>query len=244
MSFLLYQSAMNLVYYTLGGDDRFRSLVDLSIRSLREYGKYDGDVRILECSSPPYNRKCSSEESSINKLNIHKLDLNKYDKIMYLDADVLVCSDINPIFSKIKKISVGEERELMCTNNWFGAYMFSTEETFECIAHKIHGINAGIFGFPAQYAKYINEISDSVSSDLGSHSFAEQPTLNRYLFRNRDLYETNLTNDIVLFAKPDKFDEYKNKTFLHFCGGIGSYDRKFSEMDEMMRLLNDSRKPL
>jgi len=53
-----------------------------------------------------------------------------------------------------------------------------------------------------------------------------------------------LTDDVVLFAKPEKFNTYQNKTFLHFCGGIGSYDRKFYEMSEMMRLLNDSCKSL
>lgn len=231
---------MNLIYYSFGSDDRFRNLIDLSIESVRKYGKYTGDIAISECRRSYGKGICDPEESSINKLNINKLDLSKYEKVLYLDSDVLVCGDVNPIFSKIKKISVGEERELMCGNNWFGAYMFRPDEIYECVSKKIYGINAGIFGFTANYAKYLLDIMQLVDSDPNRQSYAEQPSFNRYLFKNQHLYEPNLTGDVVLFAKPDRFKEYAGKTFLHFCGGIGSYDRKLFEMKEMMRLLNDS----
>lgn len=230
---------MNLIYYSFGSDDRFRNLIDLSIESVRKYGKYTGDIFVSECRRPYGKGVCDPEESSINKLNILKLDLSKYEKVLYLDSDVLVCGDVNPIFSKIKKISVGEERELMCANNWFGAYTFSPEEIGECISKKIHGINAGIFGFTVDYSAHLLNILQLVSSDPNKQSYAEQPSFNRYLFKNQHLYESNLTDDIALFAKPERFKEYVGKTFLHFCGGIGSYDRKYGEMKEMMRLLND-----
>ena len=230
---------MNLIYYSFGSDDRFRNLIDLSIESVRKYGKYTGDIFVSECRRPYGKGVCDPEESSINKLNILKLDLSKYEKVLYLDSDVLVCGNVNPIFSKIKKISVGEELELMCCNNWFGAYMFSPEEICECVSNKIYGINAGIFGFAADYSEHLLKILDLVSHDHIKQSYAEQPSFNRYLFKNQHLYEPNLTDDIVLFAKPDNFKNYTNKTFLHFCGGIGSYDRKYTEMKEMMRLLND-----
>lgn len=250
---------MELIYYTIGGNPIYSNILKLSIDTLIKYGKYNGDIVVITDSSTIDNVKqieyikdvihvdeiSNGHESSINKLKIYKYkNIYNYKKILYLDIDILIQNDIEKIFKKIKNISVVEEKELMIDNVWFGNYMLTKPQQEECVKNKIHGINAGTIGFDIDYLKNIIEIESYVSLDSNKNIYAEQPSVNNYLLNNRDIYNSNLTEDVVLFAKPADYIINKEKTILHFCGGIGSYTRKITEMLEYYRMIHDNNQSL
>ena len=118
---------MQLIYYTIGKDVKYLDLLSLSIESLCKYGNYTGDILVIADSATqeavktlkdvtaimPVAKVVKGYQASINKLKIYKYSaIHNYTKILYLDMDILIQQDIQPMFDKIEKIEPDHDRDL------------------------------------------------------------------------------------------------------------------------------------
>ena len=103
-----------LVWYISFGDC---NLTEKSIYSLRTNGKYKGDVLILSDSDG--DDKINVQEDLLKKYGVDVLskenmwcakteiinyvDIDKYDVIVYIDSDVVICKDINDLLYSVYK---------------------------------------------------------------------------------------------------------------------------------------------
>jgi alpha-N-acetylglucosamine transferase len=107
----------NLIYYYIFGDnDYYYKLLKISIISLLIFGKYDGDILIISDVNIDkkllndidyYNFKfmvvdINSYNKLFGKFYIYNyIDINYYDKVMFLDLDTIIQNNINVIFKSI-----------------------------------------------------------------------------------------------------------------------------------------------
>lgn len=244
---------MQLVYYNIGKDLKYLDLLSLSIESLRKFGNYTGDILVIAdtvtCDAVKelkevtavmqVDKAVESYQAALNKLKIYKYqDISKYTKILYLDMDILVQHEVQPMFNRIDKISVGAEVSLMCDDGWFGSYLMTEPQIARCKRNNIRGINSGTIGIDINYLSHMKHMEAALANDPRINRYAEQATVNHYLLCHSNIYDTRFNPYICLFVDLKNYQLNKDKTILHFCGGIGEYDRKIKHMRDYYRRMS------
>jgi hypothetical protein len=111
----------DLVYYTIGFSQSYIEVIKLSIYTLRKSG-WTGDVALIcdnsllaQCKKAigpdvMYLSIADSktpEQASTNKLRIFDFpEVSSYDRILFLDGDIIVHMDVNALFSRITRNDV------------------------------------------------------------------------------------------------------------------------------------------
>lgn len=242
----------NLIYYTIGNNEIFINFLKRSIKTLRTLGNYSDDILIIsddiciksvknnfkDCKVLHLPEDISSEEkyishksmSAFNKLRIGEYEeVKKYDKIIYIDLDMLIQNDIYNIFNIIpdNKILIGNEDGLISDpRKFWGSYLFSEDEKIKYNIDTAKGINSGFFGFKPSLLNHFSVIYNMAINDIDrSHQVCEQPVFNKYLVTN-NLYDNSATEMILQrgsFVDPREFPE---KVITHFANGVGNYNQK------------------
>ena len=231
-----------LIYFTLGNNINYIKLAKLCIQSLYE-NEYDGDflfitdlkdelLKDINFKKLPFFLDIEKSDllgSSANKLKIYKFaDIQKYDKIIFSDLDILWISNPNTIFDIINedKFFMSNENSLMSEEYWGGRLLLDTEK-INIIENKINGVNAGIFAFNQNMVKHLKNVDLFLSENTNLVNIClEQPFLNVYLYRN-GLYNTNLNNHV---SHNGYNVETYNGVVLHFAGGPGNFQIKYEKM--------------
>lgn len=258
---------MNLIYYTVGGDIKHVDMLKYSIQSLRLFGKYKGDILIIsdnicldkvkeyfpDCKILHIKNESKHCEASINKLRIYKYeDISKYDKIIFLDLDILVQNDIADIFDSIQdKFIFSNEyypethsiRKII-DDSGYGKDLFSEYEYEKYDIKNKRAINGGFFGFRVSMISHFEKILLELEKDrvinINNNQtwYCEQPTINKYMITH-EVYDDNISDKILQFAtyyKTDNIDISK-KILLHFCGGVGNYNGKINSIKQWFNYL-------
>lgn len=97
----------NLVYYTVFGGDTFYDNLRLSIDSLHDFGRYTGDILVFSDRTFTYRGARNivlpladvAESVAIRITCYRYFDFAAYDKVLFLDADILVCRPIAPLLN-------------------------------------------------------------------------------------------------------------------------------------------------
>lgn len=242
-----------LVYYTVGYSATYIDVLALSIQSLRAAG-YVGDIAVLcdesflpRCkeaikSSVIYHTlpdSTSPEQASMNKLRIFELPgIEKYDKVLFLDSDILVHMNVNALIHRIMapgKLYVYTETTNQCDHKnimWsLCSYDDLELEIFRLCS--VHVFNAGCFAFIRNDA--MKQHFEAVKTMMSNHKgpfFYEQSFMNVYFNRNRQTDRTLFTEDNYVFPKHGRaYPGY----LLHFAGDPGSGKTKLQRMTEYTR---------
>jgi len=233
-----------LIYYTVSGNIEYAELLKLSINSLLKNGNYVGDVLIM-CDENIkkkliFNNErikyhifdiVDSNRASGNKLRIYEYDILKYDSILYLDTDILIFEDINPVFNETIKndnfiISTEGEKSEIINRHHAGPLLTSKEkEKYKYI----NGINAGVFLFK-NTIKNINILKETYKKYIYGERYEcyEQPYFNYSLLK-----ENNFDFFLQKYISHNGYHEIeKNKPIIHFCGGPGNYKLKMEKMNQ------------
>jgi hypothetical protein len=232
----------HLIYFTLNNNINYIKLAKLCISSLYNAG-YNGDFLFITnfeneilsninfLNAPKFLNLGDQKliHSSANKLKIFLYkDINKYDKIIFSDTDILWLKNPNTLFELINqnKFYVSNEKSLM-SDKWWGGDILSDIEKIHIKNNNIFGINAGIFGFSSSMIDYIKNIDIFMNHNFHLvNTCLEQPFLNVYLYRN-DLYNNSFTS----YISHDGYDNNKySGTALHFAGGPGNFNIKYDKM--------------
>ncbi|NDA64380.1 MAG: hypothetical protein EBX50_20480, partial [Chitinophagia bacterium] len=158
-----------------------------------------------------------------------------YNKILYLDTDIIVKDDINKVFQICKEniLYVLEEGTIDCPSNYWGKSFFSEEElnTFKDKS----AFTSGIMLFNnSETIKYLFEmIKMDIIRRPYKFVFFDQPYIvyNAFkygMFDNKLLKQVAVNYDINFQS---------DKTIHHFPGGPGNYSRKIETMTSFLDYL-------
>ena len=239
----------NLVYYTHGYNNKFLDLLELSIQSLRIKNNND----ILVICDESYVNDCkiklnnynnifiysvkdsnSPAEASMNKLKVFEYkDIDKYNKILFIDSDIIIDIELNSIFDNlvddnilyVKRESNNHEHH---TNIYWSLTQYTQEQLDYFKENNIFIFNCGEFAFinSINMKTHFNNINNLILNHNGE-SFYEQSFMNHY-FNLNQLKDDNILEDKVRLF-PEKNTEYKDK-LIHFCGAGNSPENKYNDM--------------
>jgi lipopolysaccharide biosynthesis glycosyltransferase len=159
----------------------------------------------------------------------------KYDKILYLDTDVIVKGDIRPVFDLCVNdvLYVLEEGAIDDPHDYWGKTLFGNE---------IHNykdrlaFTSGILLF--NNCDKIKDLFEKIKEDIINrpYQFAcfDQPYIVYNAFKY-NMYEKKL--DIV--AVNNDHNIYSNKVIHHFPGGPGVYQHKIIYMANFLNKLKN-----
>lgn len=249
----------NLIYFSLDNNKNYLSLAKISIRSLIKTG-YDGDILFITRDfqkdlydifsnmknkiyflNPEHNFSqikngnnfvCSDYDrifSSANKLRIFDFnEIDNYENIIYCDLDVLWLKSPDEMFKKIQKneVSLSEETDLM-SRDYYSANLIDSNEIEIINFNNIKGCSGAVFGFKGKDINIIKNIYNYFINNLDKvEGLFEQPFINMYLFKNK-LYNTLFTDNV---DHNGYYTNSSNKNILHFAGGPGEFDLKYSKI--------------
>lgn len=248
-----------LVYTTIGYTENYIPCIEILLKSLSHYSTTkDFDILII-CDYKLYEQiknlikykgipndnikimilRNSNHlmQASINKLNIFEYqNVSKYEKVLYIDVDIIVTLDISQLFEENKEIESGylyaciEQMDLNSHKNMFwsmGNYTKKELAFFE--DNKIYPFNAGCFLFIPDQAMKIHfaKVLHLIYS-CKQPFFFEQSFMNVY-FNTNNLVKYNIIQSSNYVMFPDLSKAYSN-TIIHFCGSPGHGTKKYDVM--------------
>jgi len=142
---------MNCIFCCVFNQEKYIDLFYLLLESLFIYANIDDNTHILVYTSTLFmniikqsHLFCSEklkfeindtyntiDQACKSRLDLFKLSsVTNYNKILYLDTDILVKNDINKVFDVCKKdiLYVLEEGKLTDNNNWYGGITLFGDE--------------------------------------------------------------------------------------------------------------------
>lgn len=225
---VVFYTGKNLIYFSIFTDDYFVQMLDICLDSIRKTTKllnFDilfitdaptstkikklESVRYFNCKYLLLDVPANGIEASFNKLQIIKFkELNNYDKVLYLDTDILCMKDLNELFDlplvpgKLH-VRANQSKHMPChfalpTNG----VMFLNERAAQFILdhNELVPFNAGqyIFKNCSHIQEHIKNVLWMAEVWPGMHFF-EQSFMNTY-FCIHDLTEQSLLSSLVEIA--------------------------------------------
>jgi hypothetical protein len=225
-----------LVYLACFADPVYAEAARLCIASLRGPGRYRGDVAVLTDGTFPegapgttvvrlpeakdaFAIKCVKLEAA------RVLDVARYDRVLWLDADVIALGDVAPLFEFCRRgLAAGDERPF---NTLRAPSVGGCLSPWERLRHRFRwGINAGVF---CVEGSLVGRYLDLWHAEVHRHRAAlgrwiDQPPLNALIVRRRIEFRPyppgwiELPLLYELMGKRRKFTLRPGTKLLHYCG--------------------------
>ena len=169
--------------------------------------------------------------------------INSYEKIFYLDTDIIIKKDITPIFDlDLAEVLYGLECGTISSPS-FGCYLFD----LATIDPNTTGINSGSLLF--KNCKTIRDLFSRMQKNINEHTKAglpipycmDQPFINYHAIIG-NLYDNKYLNShISLYEGNDEVNNYETSSICHFSYPIGNFQHKYDRMDRFLKkILNDT----
>ncbi len=244
---------MNCIFCCVFNHEKYVDMFFLLLESIFIYGNLDEHTHILVYTSTAFMNKIKQSHlwndtikfeindtyDNIDKackarLDLFHLPVNKYNKILYLDTDILVKDTINKVFDVCTEdlLYVLEEGVIDSDNDFWGKTLFGNEQYADKSA-----FTSGILLF--NHCEKIKDLFNKIIEDMiqrpYAFSFYDQP----YIVYNAFKY--NLFNNKILKALVVNNDHniHSNKVIHHFPGGPGIYEHKIVNMNVFLNQLKD-----
>jgi lipopolysaccharide biosynthesis glycosyltransferase len=160
-------------------------------------------------------------QASMRKVEIFDFDMiHHFEKVIYLDSDIVVLGDINIIFDQMNDpntLYTFNESDDFNEHNliYFGKRDYSAEQMNEFVRRNVKVFNCGQFGFlvSEQMRSHFTNIRNMIKSNKDEH-FYEQSFMN-YYFNTRFLTNPIFNTYTIL---PTRLDKVKPSTIIaHFA---------------------------
>jgi lipopolysaccharide biosynthesis glycosyltransferase len=244
----------NLVYYTVGGDPDYVSLLKFGMATLREQcDMTDTDVMVM-CDSAYYDNVKGIEgiddimvvkgenknhiETSMRKTQIFDYSkIHEYDKVLYLDCDIIVLNDIlssmMPEVVDENKLYVLEESRDNKSHTiiYHGFCDYSDQQLQQFKENNIFVFNCGQFAFKVteQMQDNFNNVCKLINARMNRKYYYEQSHMN-YYFNTNSLTIPLLNRYAKLTSNVDGSIDIKKCSILHFAYGNVSFRNKLIKM--------------
>jgi predicted O-methyltransferase YrrM len=248
---------MNCIFVCIFNQKKYVDMFFLLLESILIYGNLDDNTHILVYTSTPFmniikqshlfnDKKIKFEINdtydNIDKACKSKLDLfildsiHKYNKILYLDTDIVVKDNINKVFDVCKKdiLYVLEKGEINSSKDFLGKILFGNEiNNYEDKTAFTSGIL--LFNNCETIKVLFNEIKKDIMIRPQNYACYDQP----YIIYNAFKY--NLYNNKILKSLVVNNDNniHSDKVIHHFPGGPGIYQDKILFMTNFLNSIKD-----
>lgn len=239
----------DLIYLAYGGNN-YTKVADLCLNSLKKYISEQDNIDILVLTD---------KNTIVNHNLVYRLDkkvhpsmfrnyiydypnINNYDKILYIDCDVLAINNIKTLFQENIKyerlyvIQQGDFQNDMTT----GLLKFTDEKIIEMTKNNSLPFYSGQFFFRnCNVMKYyfikLHEMHDIYFKP--SIIYIDQKIINYNFNVNLISCAEILGKYFTMFAKSSTKPK-KDTIFLHFCGYFFNSNYKISEMQSYIKKNN------
>ena len=248
---------MNCIFTCVFNQKQYVDMFFLLLESILIYGNLNDNTDILVYTSTEFMEIISQSPlfgdgkikfeindtyDNIDKACKARLDLfelesiSNYDKVLYLDTDILVKGDINKVFDVCKEdiLYVLEEGEIDSNYDYYGNILFGDElNNYSDKSAFTSGIL--LFNNCEAITGLFNNIKDDIVKRPYNFGCCDQP----YIVYNAFKY--NLYNNKILKSLVVNNDNniLSDKVVHHFPGGPGNYGHK---LDSMNVFLNNLKK--
>jgi lipopolysaccharide biosynthesis glycosyltransferase len=232
--------------------EQYIQLLSLLIHSIFINGNINkSDTDILIITSPAFKELIQSEldkydmsikyytltlntimEASCCKLNIFDYtDVNIYKKILYIDTDVLINSDVNPLFNlNIVPDKIYAVEEGTIGGSFWGIEFFD----YSKFNSSLRAFNAGVLFFYNRDSikALFNDIRLHIQTYLKNNkippSCLDQPFI-VYNAITKNMYDNQLLKSYIQLD-PNPNNRSDTMIIYHFLGGPGDYTKKLIKM--------------
>ena len=244
-----------LIYSCVFNNEKYLTLLFLLLESIQLYGNLDENTDFLIYTSsefvniikknPLYNEKIifftNDNYNSINLALRARLDIfdyseiNNYDKILYLDTDILILKDINPIFDLIEEnvIYALKEGNLIDDKHsyMYGGLALFTEEEIENYEDKSCFTSCTmVFNNCHEINNLFKIIKRHIIQRKVEFGTGDQP----YIVYNAKKYNLINNTKLIPFIKPNILDVHTDITINHFGGFAGYPNFKLINMPKFL----------
>jgi predicted O-methyltransferase YrrM len=234
---------MNCIFCCVFNQEKYLEMFFLLLESIIIYGELD-NTNILVYTSTSFMNKIKQshlfndnivfeindtydniDKSCKARLDLFNFDLSNYEKILYLDTDILVKDDINKVFDVCTEdlLYVLEEGRIDGKENYHGRTLFGDE--LDNYKDKT-AFTSAILLF--NNCEKIKNLFEAINKDIETrhHFFYDQP----YIVYNAFKY--NLYNNKVLKSLVVNNDHniHSDKVIHHYPGTPGYYHKKIAVM--------------
>jgi predicted O-methyltransferase YrrM/lipopolysaccharide biosynthesis glycosyltransferase len=248
---------MNCIFCCVFNQEKYIDMFFLLLESIFIYGNLDNNTNILVYTSTEFMNKIKQSHlfnnekikfeindtyNNIEKACKSRLDLFNfpsiinYNKILYLDTDILVKDDINKVFNVCEDdiLYVLEEGKIDCVSEFWGKSLFGNEINNY---NDKSAFTSGILLF--NNCKKIKDLFIKINEDIIKRpinfSTYDQP----YIVYNAFKY--NLYNNKILktFAVNNNTNINSDKVIHHYPGGVGLSEYKIETMTIFLNNIKD-----
>lgn len=195
----------DLAYLIATEHDELREAANVAVRSLRRFGQFSGDIvvftdRLFALPADVEQIVLAPHELERSALKCRagsKLDLESYQRVLYLDADILVRAPLDGILARCRDRLVCTDDMGLTTRMDFFSRCFSEAELASL--GDLPGVNAGFFCAPGTQLREWLQIWERVIAEHAHKPGAgiDQPPFN-FCLRN-DLIPFELVPDQMWF---------------------------------------------
>ena len=247
---------MNCIFICVFNQEKYVDMFYLLLESLLIYGNLDDNTKILVYTSTSFmntitkshlfNEKITFEINDIydnidkackSRLDVFTLpSIKKYNKILYLDTDVLIKDDINKVFDVCKEdiLYVLEEGEIDSRHDYWGKSLFGDE--INNYGDKT-AFNSGILLF--NHCEKIKDLFQKIKEDIVNRPYhfvcCDQPYIVYNAFKY-NLYDNKILKSLVV---NNDTNIHSDKVIHHFPGGPGVYQHKIDIMNVFCNSIKD-----
>ena len=246
---------MNCIFITVFNQEQYVDMFFLLLESIFTYGSLGENTKILVYTSTPFmnmikqshlftnakiNFEINDTYNNVDKACKARLDLfnlvsvKNYNKILYLDTDVLVKDDINKVFEVCKEdiLYVLEEGEIDSNHDYWGKSLFGNEvNNYEDKTAFSSGVM--LFNNCEKIKGLFNKINEDITNR--PHSFHDQPHIVYNAFKY-NLYNNKILKSLVV---NNDNNVHSDKVIHHFSGGPGVYQLKIVNMTKFLDDIKD-----
>ena len=248
---------MNCIFCCVFNQEKYVDMFYLLLESIFIYGNLDENTNILVYTSTlfmniikrshlfnsdkikfeindTYDDIDKACKSRLDLFNLHSI--TNYNKILYLDTDILVKDDINKVFNVCEEdiLYVLEEGEINSNYDYWGKSLFGDE---------INNYNdktaftSGILLF--NNCEKIKDLFVKINEDIINRPFHfscfDQPYIVYNAFKY-NLYNNNVLKSLVV---NNGNNIHSDKVIHHFSGGPGVYQHKIDAMTIFLNSIKD-----
>lgn len=235
---------MNCIFCCVFLQDKYVDMLYLLLESIFIYGNLDDNTNILIYTSSTlmniikqshlYNEdkvkfEINDTYDNIEKLCKSKLDLFNlpsikiYNKILYLDTNVLVKDDINKVFDVCSEdILYGlEEGEISCDTNFWGKSLFGEKiNNYKDTSAFSSGIL--LFNNCEKINQLFNKINEDIANKSNTYGFYDQPYIVYNAF-NENLYNNKILKTLIV----NNDDNIHSDKVIHLFRGQPGFNQTY-----------------
>ena len=248
---------MNCIFVCLFNQEKYLDMFYLFLESLFIFGNLHDNTHVLVYTSTQYMNKIKDSHlfnenkiifeindsyDDINKSYNARMDLfslssiTKYDKILYLDIDILIKDDINKVFNICKEdiLYVLEEGEIDSTYDYWGKTLFGDE--INNYVDKT-AFTSGILLF--NNCEKIKDLFNKINEDMKNRSYQFICYSQPYIVYNSFKYNLYDNKSLKSFVVNNDHNIHSDKVIHHFPGGPGFNQYKLLNMTNFLNSIKD-----